>query len=60
MIAGILSVGTDLESRRQKRLLAQLVDEDTELISLYYGDRMYLEEDAEHFAGEIDRDCIRM
>ena len=34
-------------------MLSQLVDDDTELISLYYGQDV-LEEDAERFAGEIE------
>lgn len=50
--AGILSVGQSVEETT-KEMLSQLVDDDTELISLYYGQDV-LEEDAERFAGEIE------
>ena len=49
---GILSVGQSVE-QTTKEMLAQLVDDDTELISLYYGQDV-LEEDAERFAGEVE------
>ncbi len=51
--AGILSVGQSVEAAT-KEMLDQLVDEDTELISLYYGQDV-LEEDAEKFASEIEK-----
>lgn len=54
---GILSVGQSVE-QTTKEMLSQLVDDDTELISLYYGQDV-LEEDAERFAGEIE-ESIRM
>lgn len=50
--AGIISVGQSVEGTA-KEMLAQLVDEDTELISLYYGQDV-LEEDANRFAQEIE------
>ena len=50
--AGILSVGQDI-AETTKEMLAQLVDEDTELISLYYGQDVQ-EESAENFAQEIE------
>ena len=50
--AGILSVGTDIEETT-KDMLSQLVDEDSELISLYYGADVS-EEDAENFVAEIE------
>ena len=49
---GILSVGKDIEATT-KDMLAQLVDDDSELISLYYGEDV-TEEDAERFTGEIE------
>ena len=49
---GILSVGKDIEATT-KDMLAQLVDDDSELISLYYGEDV-IEEDAERFTGEIE------
>ncbi|MCC2253115.1 DAK2 domain-containing protein [Ruminococcus sp. CLA-AA-H200] len=49
--SGILSVGQSVEDTA-KEMLAQLVDEDSELISLYYGQDV-LDEDAERFAGEL-------
>ena len=48
---GILAVGTAIESTTRE-MLAELVDEDSELISLYYGADVS-EEDAERFASEI-------
>lgn len=49
---GILSVGTSVEETA-KDMLAQLVDEDSELISIYYGQDVS-EEDAENFAAEVE------
>ena len=49
--AGILSVGSGIEETA-KEMLSQLVDEDSELISLYYGEEVK-EEEAEKFAREI-------
>ena len=49
---GIISVGTDI-NETTKEMLAELVDEDSELISLYYGADVS-EEDAENFAAEIE------
>ena len=49
---GILSVGKDIEATT-KDMLAQLVDDDSELISLYYVEDV-TEEDAERFTGEIE------
>ncbi len=49
---GILAVGQSVEETT-KEMLAHLVDEDPELISLYYGQDV-LEEDAENFAAEIE------
>ena len=51
--SGILAVGKDLEETT-KELIANLVDEDSELISIYYGEEVS-EEDAEKFTEEIDR-----
>ena len=48
--SGILAVGQSVEETT-KEMLAQLVDEDTELISLYYGQDVQ-EESAENFAQE--------
>ncbi len=48
---GILSVGPSVEGTA-KDMLAQLVDEDSELISIYYGQDVS-EEDAENFAEEV-------
>ena len=48
----ILAVGKDLEETT-KELIANLVDEDSELISIYYGEEVS-EEEAEKFAGEIE------
>lgn len=49
--AGILSVGKEVESTT-KDMLAQLVDDDSELISLYYGEDV-TEEAAEEFTIEL-------
>lgn len=48
---GILSVGQSVEETT-KQMLSQMVDQDTELISIYYGQDV-LEEDAERLAEEI-------
>ena len=50
--SGILAVGQSVEETT-KEMLAQLVDEDTELISLYYGQDVQ-EESAENFSQEIE------
>ena len=50
--AGILAVGQSVEGVA-KEMLTSLVDEDTELISLYYGQDV-LEEDAVRFAQEVE------
>lgn len=50
--SGILAVGTEI-AETAKAMLAQLVDDDSELISLYYGEEVN-EEDAEKFAAEIE------
>lgn len=50
--SGILAVGKDLEETT-KELIANLVDEDSELISIYYGEEVS-EEEAEKFVGEIE------
>ena len=49
--SGILAVGKDLEETT-KELIANLVVEDSELISIYYGEEVS-EEDAEKFTEEI-------
>lgn len=49
--AGIIAVGTDIQNTA-KEMLAAMVDEDSELISLYYGEEISTE-DAESFAAEI-------
>ena len=49
---GILAVGSSVEGTA-KEMLAQLVDEDSELISIYYGQDVS-EEEAESFAEEIE------
>jgi len=49
---GILAVGTEVEATA-KEMLAELVDEDSELISLYYGEEVS-EEEAEKFAAEVE------
>ena len=51
--AGIIAVGEDIEATT-KEMLAELVDEDSELISLYYGEEVK-EDDAWRFAGEIEK-----
>lgn len=48
---GILSVGTEIEWTA-KDMLSQLVTEDAELISLYYGNEIK-EEDAKQFAAKV-------
>ena len=50
--AGILSVGTDIEATTLE-MLAEMVDEDAELITLYYGQDTK-EEDAEAFAEKLE------
>ena len=50
--SGILAVGKDLEETT-KELIVNLVDEDSELISIYYGEEVS-EEEAEKFAEEIE------
>ena len=49
---GILSVGQSVEDTT-KEMLSQLVDEDSELISLYYGQDI-LAEDARAFAASVE------
>ena len=49
---GVLAVGQSVEETT-KEMLAQLVDEESELISLYFGQDV-LEEDAENFAQEVE------
>lgn len=49
---GILSVGTDI-AETTKDMLAQLVDDESELISIYYGSDV-TEEDAENLTAEIE------
>lgn len=49
---GILAVGTEVEATA-KEMLAELVDEESELISLYYGEEVS-EEEAEKFAAEVE------
>lgn len=49
---GILAVGKEIEATA-KDMLSQLVDEDSELISLYYGEDVK-EEDAKRFISEIE------
>ena len=49
--AGILAVGKGIEETA-KAMLAELVDEDAELISLYYGEDV-AEEEADKFAEEL-------
>ena len=59
--SGILSVGTDILSTT-KEMLAELVDEDSELISIYYGadvseeDAMQLTEELESIYPSVDID----
>lgn len=50
---GILAVGTEVEETA-KEMLALLVDEDSELISLYYGEEVS-EEDAQKFTAEVEK-----
>ena len=50
--AGIISVGKEIEGTA-KDMLAKLVDDDSELISIYYGQEVS-EEKAEEFAAEIE------
>lgn len=50
--AGILSVGTSIEETT-KDMLVQLVEEDSELISLYYGEDVS-EEEAEKLVADIE------
>ncbi|MBQ8803792.1 MAG: DAK2 domain-containing protein [Tyzzerella sp.] len=50
--SGILSVGSDI-AETTKEMLAQLVDEESELISVYYGADVS-EEDAESLTAEIE------
>ena len=49
--AGILSVGQSVEATA-KEMLEKMTDEDSEMISLYYGEDI-LEEDAQRFGREI-------
>lgn len=49
---GILSVGQSVEAAT-KEMLEQMVDENSELISLYYGQDV-LQEDAEKFAASVE------
>ena len=49
---GILAVGQSVEETT-KEMLSQLVDEDSGLISLFFGQDV-LEEDAENFAQEVE------
>ncbi len=49
---GILAVGTQIEETA-KELLENLVDEDSELISIYYGEEIN-KEDAEAFINEVE------
>ncbi|MBE5061982.1 DAK2 domain-containing protein [Lachnospiraceae bacterium DSM 108991] len=50
--AGIIAVGTQIEETA-RQMLDQLVDEDSELISLYYGEEVK-EEEAQRFVAEIE------
>ena len=50
--SGIISVGKEI-AETTKDMLAQLVDEESELISLYYGEEV-TEEDAEALTAEIE------
>lgn len=50
---GILAVGQSVEATT-KELLSVLVDEDTELISIYYGKDIH-DEDAQKFASQIEQ-----
>jgi dihydroxyacetone kinase-like predicted kinase len=59
--SGILAVGTDIAATT-KEMLAELVDEDSELISVYYGedvseeDAMQLTEELEELYPNVDID----
>ena len=50
--SGILAVGTSVEETT-KEMLAHLVTEDSELISLYYGEEVS-EEEADRFTEELE------
>lgn len=50
--SGILAVGQDVEATTRE-MLVKLVDDDSELISLYYGEEVK-REDAERFTAEIE------
>lgn len=50
--SGILAVGKSVEETT-KEMLSELVDDDSELISLYYGEEV-TEEDADKFTAEIE------
>ena len=50
--SGILSVGTEIEATTLD-MLAQIVDEDSELISIYYGSDVS-EEDAENLTAKVE------
>ncbi|SHJ21073.1 DAK2 domain-containing protein [Hespellia stercorisuis] len=50
---GIVAVGQSVE-KTTRDMLSEMVDEDTELISLYYGEDV-LEEEAERFAAEVQK-----
>lgn len=51
--SGILAVGQDID-KTAAEMLEQLVDEDSELISIYYGEEVN-EEAAENFVAEIEK-----
>lgn len=51
--AGILAVGQDID-KTASEMLEQLVDDDSELISIYYGEEVN-EEAAENFVAEIEK-----
>lgn len=51
--AGILAVGQDID-KTAAEMLEQLVDDDSELISIYYGEEVN-EEAAENFVAEIEK-----
>lgn len=59
--SGIIAVGTDIAATT-KEMLAELVDEDSELISVYYGedvsedDAMQLTEELEELYPNVDID----
>jgi hypothetical protein len=50
--AGIMAVGTSIDETT-KKMLAEMVDEDSELISIYYGSDIP-EEEAENFISELE------